>query len=210
MPKLRLFVTGAFAVFVICVFGSASAFAHEYLVNGAPITGSTSLPVLTVGGLAILEASSKIIDCEKSHGLILILAGGRSFVHDIHFLNCITSEAGCFVHSVGAANGLILLVNVPDLLVGRKQAGGGTEVVADEFKENPTTKEFITLKYLGTCTNFPETKIKGQFAGETTGELTLFPTPELEGNGLEAFGKAAKFLAHFKNTLVGGGELTVD
>ncbi len=210
MFRLRTILMMVSFVFAISAVGSASASAHEYLVNGAAITGSTSLPVLTIGGLAILEAGSKIIDCEKSHGLILILAGGRSFVHDIHFLNCITSESGCLPHSVGAANGLILLVNVPDLLVGRKPAGGGAEVTADEFKENPTTKEFITLKFLGTCTNFPETKVKGQVAGQTTGELTLFPTPELEGNSLEAFGKAAKFLAHFKNTLVGGGELTVD
>jgi hypothetical protein len=207
MSKSRLVIITALAIFAICAFGSASAFAaNEYLINGSKITGTTSEPVLAESGLAILEFGSKIIDCEKSHGLILVLSEGRSFVHDIHFLNCTTNETGCTPHSVGAPNGLILLVNVPDQLVLR----GGK--IADEFKENPTTNEFLTLKFLGTCANFPETKAKGQVAGETIGELTLFPNPELTGNTLELFGKAGKFLAHFKNKLVNGvgAKLTVD
>jgi hypothetical protein len=99
---------------------------------------------------------------------------------------------------------------VPDLLVER--AG----VLADEFQENPTTKEFITLKFLaetgGSCSEYPETKVKGQVAGKVNNatESLEFTEPELAGNTLEAFGKAAKFFGTAKQELANGNKLTAN
>jgi len=214
MSKVRFIVLSVLAVLAVSAVASASASAHEFLVNGKPVTGTE--PVTSTGGLFRLVAATKIIDCETANGFGLILSGGKTFIHDIHFLNCKTSQTKCAVHSIGASNGLILLVNVPDLLVTRKTSGGA-EVTADEFQENPTTKEFITLKFLaeagGSCSEFgTETKVKGQVAAQVNNgtESLEFTEPELQGNSLEAFGKAAKFFGTAKQKLVNGGVLTAD
>ncbi len=208
MSKVRLIVLSMFAVLAVSAVASASASAHEFLENGVGIT--STLTVTSTGGLFRLVAGTKVIDCESANGSGLVLPGGKSFVHDIHFLNCKTGQTKCAVHSIGASNGLILLVNVPDLLVER--AG----VLADEFQENPTTKEFITLQFTaetgGSCSEYPETKVKGQVAAKVNNvtESLEFTEPELTGNSLEAFGKTAKFFGTAKQSLGGGNKLTAN
>jgi hypothetical protein len=196
----------------ITTVASVSASAHAWLKNGSPITQTEH--VLSEGGLFILVAGARVIDCETVRDLALLLTEGRDFAHSIHFLNCKTAQAGCDVHSHGAPNGLILWPNIPTLIVERENAAK-EKVLADEFKSNPTTKEFVTLLFLalagGSCSEYgTSTKIKGQIAAEIKSELLVFPNPELKGNTLEYFGVAGKIFADETQMLTNGGVLSAE
>jgi hypothetical protein len=159
-----------------------------------------------------LEAGTKVITCQKNTGEGTAASAGKGEATTITFTECATSEAGCNVKSAGQANGTIVVKAVPTKLVEREPGGGGVKKLANEFKENATTKEFVTLKFEPdagkTCTNFPETKVQGQVAaivenqtsGEENGDVNLtFPEPaELKGNTLKAFGIAAKLFGKVK------------
>ncbi|HEV2945497.1 MAG TPA: hypothetical protein VGX26_10330 [Solirubrobacteraceae bacterium] len=158
--------------------------------------------VVSKGGEFKLTAGTKVITCKKVKDEGLIAEGGAGEATAITFEECSTSEAKCLVKSKGGTNGKVVVTAVPTQLVEREPSGGGTKKLANEFKQNATTKEFVTLQFEkeggGTCSTLPETKVKGQVAAEainlaTSGEAELnFPSPELKGNSLEAFGVAAK------------------
>ena len=195
MIKVRIILISALTVFVVSAVAAASASAgtHQFTNNGVAITGTLS--VLSQGKLFLFIAGARIITCHKVTDRGLVLTGGRDFTNEIHFLECLTGQAGCDVHSHGAPNGLILWSNIPTLLVDR-ETSGGAKVIADEFKSNPTTKEFVTLLFLalpgGSCSEYgTSSKVKGQIAAEAAGEELRFPEPELKGNTLEFFGVAA-------------------
>ena len=179
MLKLRLLVISALAVLAASATASTSAYAHEFTNNGVGIT--QTLSILSQGGLFTFAAGAKTITCHKVTDRGLVLTGGRDLANEIHFLECLTGQAGCDVHSHGAPNGLILWQNIPTLLVDRETIGK-VKILADEFKSNPTTKEFVTLLFLalagGSCSEYgTSTKIKGQIAAEVKGEeLVIFPT----------------------------------
>lgn len=152
------------------------------------------------GGVFTLVAGGKTITCQKVADTGTITGGkpGTDLAAEIRFTECKTGQTGCLVKTAGQANGTIVVVNIPTVLVEREPSGGGAKKLADEFKENATTKEFVTLKFEAeagkSCSEYTETKVKGQVAAETvtgTGELN-FPSPELKGNTLKAFGIAAK------------------
>jgi hypothetical protein len=212
MSKVRFIILSILTVLAVSATASATASAHEFLKNTEPITGTE--PVLSEGGLFVLVAGARVVDCEKLTDSGTVLPAGVDFAKEIHFLNCKTAQAGCDVHSPGAPNGLILVSNVPTLLVSRENAAK-EPVIADEFKSNPGTKEFVTLLFLalagGSCSEYgTETKVKGQVAAQAVGELLVFPNPELKGNSLEAFGVAAKLFGDDTQMLTNGGKLSVN
>ncbi|MGA8364915.1 MAG: hypothetical protein WB709_10390 [Solirubrobacteraceae bacterium] len=104
--------------------------------------------------------------------------------------------------------------NFPMALTLREPSGGGAAKIADEYKQNATTKEFGTVDFTalagGSCSEFPTTRYKGQFAGivENATEEINFPEPELKGNTLEVFGKAGSIVGRFTQMLSNGGVLT--
>ena len=176
MLKVRIILISVIAALAVGASVS-SASAHEFTNNGIGITGTLS--VLSEGKLFTLAAGAKTVTCHKVTDVGTALTGGRDLASEIHFLECLTGQAGCDVHSHGAPNGLILVTNIPTLLVERETAGK-VKVLADEFKSNPTTKEFVTLLFLalagGSCSEYGSTtKVKGQVAAEVKGEELVFP-----------------------------------
>jgi hypothetical protein len=164
------------------------------------LAAAESSKVVSEGGEFKLTVETKVITCKKvtDKGTITGGSPGTDLAAEIKFTECKTAQTGCLVKSAGQPNGTIVATNIPTVLVEREPGGGGAKKLADELKENATTKEFVTLKFEAeagkSCSEYPETKVKGQVAAETvtgTGELN-FPSPELKGNTLTAFGKAAK------------------
>jgi hypothetical protein len=212
MSRFTLIPISVLAIFAINTIASTTASAHAWLKNGAPITQTEH--TLSEGGLFIEAAWTQVIDCETVRSLALLLVGGRGFINSIHFLNCRTAQAGCDVHSPGAPDGLILVLNIPTLIVERENAQG-KKVLADEFKTNPTTKEFSKLEFLtlsgGSCSEYGLlSSTKGQFAVEISGGLLVFPNPELKGNTFEAFGIVAKYIGDYTQMFTNGGVLSAE
>jgi hypothetical protein len=212
MSRVKFVIMSLLAALAISGVAASSAMAaHEWLRNGAPLP--ETLHVLSEGGLFLLEASGKEVDCKTLHDLADILKGSKTLALWIHFLECGTNQTGCLAHSPGSSNGLILVLNVPDLLVLVTNSNNET-VLADEFKQNETTKEFVTLEFTadsgGSCTNYPKTQVKGNVSAEVNNskELLNFPKPELVGNTLEAFGTTASLYGDDTQMFSNGGKLT--
>jgi hypothetical protein len=182
---------------------------HKWLKNGSELFKEE--PVLSEGGLFALNAAGKEVACKKLKDVADISPGTKGLVLDLHFLECVTTVSTCFVHSPGAANGLILVGDIPDELT-LAETSGGVKVLADEFKESPTSKEFVKLEFEpeSACKTpgYVNTKVKGHVDGEVSGELITFPKPELKGNTLEAFGSAASLFGDDKQMFTLGGTLS--
>ena len=106
---------------------------------------------------------------------------------------------------------MISVVNIPTKLETRKNAKGA-EVTVDNFEQNPTTKEFVTLKFEAeagkSCSLFPETKVKGTVAAEAgpgVGELN-FPNPRFEKDTLQAFGEESTLVGKDTQEVMQGSE----
>jgi hypothetical protein len=135
-------------------------------------------------------------------------------VGTITFTGCTTKQTGCLVKTAGQANGTIVLSNIPTKL--EQVVVGEEEVLVDNFEQNATTKEFVTLKFEAesgkSCSEYTETKVKGHVAAEvknlTSGEVELeFPSPALAGDSLEAFGLSATFTSRDEMSLANGWAL---
>jgi hypothetical protein len=209
MRKTRLVLLSLLAVFAFSAVAaaSASAFNLEWEVNGVKLaSGKTEKVVSTSLTTYTLTAGTKVITCAKTlvgpgNGTI---TGGKpgTDAAKIDFEECKTSETGCLVKSAGEPDKAgTILVSVITVLVEREPSGGGAKKEADEFKPASGTT-FVSLEFgtketatgnklEGTCASFPNTTVKGQVAALTEGETLNFPSPELKGNTLEAFGKAA-------------------
>lgn len=166
--------------------------------------------VTSSGGAFTLTAGGKIVKCTAVTDTGTITGGkpGTDLAGNITFTGCTTKQAGCSVKTVGQPNGTIAVANIPTKLEQRKNSKG-EEVVVDNFEQNATTKEFVTLKFEGTCSEYPETKVKGTVAAEVvagTGELN-FPTTALEKDTLEAFGLKATLTGKDTQKGVGGGKV---
>lgn len=151
------------------------------------------------GGEFTLVAGGKTITCKKlkSEGTITGGMPGTDEATKITFEECTTGQAGCNVKSAGGTLKTIVVTAIPTKLEERETSKGVT-VLADNFEQNATTKRFVTLEFEPetgkSCSEYPETEVKGDVAAEIvtgTGELN-FPSPELKGNTLQAFGDAAK------------------
>lgn len=174
-----------------------------------------SAKVISSGGTFKLTVTGKTVECTSITDKGDITGGlpGTDLALDIKFTGCTANSKKCEAESPGSgAKGTILVTNAPTLLVVRKTTTG-TTVLADEFKQNPLTKEFVTLEFnegASTCPNFPTTKVKGEVAAEIvtgTGELN-FPSPALEGNTLQAFGEEATLTGKDTQELENGWAFT--
>ena len=162
----------------------------------------------------VLTVGEKIITCTGAADAGTI-TGGKPGTDNISilFYGCTTSQAGCLVKTAHQANGIILVPNVETRLVERATSTGVT-VLADEFKSKPAPiSAFVTLTFEAeagkSCSEFPETKVKGQVAGEVinlaNGNTEIkFPSPELKENTLEAFGAPAKLTGRSEVELENG------
>jgi hypothetical protein len=178
-----------------------------------PIAVGTKFAVEDKGGAFKLEGGGKSSDCTAVTSTGEIGAGGESSNVTLKFTGCTNDAGTCEAFSTGKAGTKeIEATGLTDQLVDRETSTGVT-VVADEFKENATTKEFVTIEFkegANACPNYPATKVKGQVAGEcknTTaagqGETELvFPNPALTANSLEAFGVSSKLFGTATVSLV--------
>jgi hypothetical protein len=207
------------------VFGvAASATAHTWKISKT--MEASGQEVTSSGSEVLFSFAGKEIKCIKVTGRGKVEASGKDEASEIKFTGCVTIEAGteCSVKSAGAPAkaGEIIVNNITTELVERFSTEKQATVLADEFmgkaaKEN----EFVTLeigkketitgsKMTEKCANLPETiKVTGQVAAivnNTTEELE-FPSNELKGNTLKAFGVAAKLVGNAKQKLVRGGTL---
>jgi len=157
----------------------------QWNVLGAGVTKK----VKSSGGAFTLTAGGKVVKCTAVTDKGTITGGkpGTDLAEVITFTGCTTKQAGCNVKTAGQLNGTIVVTEIPTKL--EERAGK----LVDNFQQNTTTKEFVTLKFEGTCSEYPETKVKGTVAAEVvagTGELN-FPATAIEKDTLEAFGVKA-------------------
>jgi hypothetical protein len=180
---------------------------------GKLVTGKKR-SVTSSGTTFTLTALGKVITCTTVTDKGTITGGkpGTDLAESITFMGCATKQAGCGVHSAGQPIGTIVATNIPTKLEQRKNATG-KEIVVDNFEQNATTKEFVTLKFEAeagkSCSEYTETKVKGTVAAEAvegTGELN-FPATALEKDTLEAFGIKATLAGKDTQKGVGGGKV---
>jgi len=170
-----------------------------------PIPAGTKFAVESAGNAFKLEGGGLSSDCTAVTNTGEIGPGGASINVTLKFTGCTHDPGTCEAFSVGKAGTKeIEVTGLTDQLVERKTSAG-VIVLADEFKENAATHQFVTIEFkegANPCPNYPATKVKGQVAGECKnitvagqGETELFfPTPVLKENSLEAFGvKASLF-----------------
>jgi hypothetical protein len=202
---------GALAgVLILGLIASASASAHQWQVNGVEASGQE---VVISGGVSTLTWGTKKISCTATAGKGTVKTKGAGEAAEIKFTGCSTSQSGCSVRTEGQPAGTILAANLPTALTEREPSGGGKAKLADEFKSNAVTKEIAKLKFEGTCSEFPNGVIAGEAAATLTnlsgGIVELrFPTPQLEENTLNFFGKNLTIATVLKEQLAGGGTLT--
>jgi hypothetical protein len=164
----------------------------QWSVLGAGVTKK----VKSSGGTFTLTAGGKVITCTAVTDKGTITGGkpGTDLAENITFTGCTTKQAGCEVKSAGGTLGTIVVPNIPTKL--EQRVVGEEEVVVDNFEQNATTKEFVTLEFSGaSCAGagYVTTKVKGTVAAEVvpgTAELN-FPATALEKDTLEAFGLKA-------------------
>jgi len=172
-----------------------------------PIPAGKKFAVTSTGGAFELTGGGSSSDCTAVTNTGEIGPGGESTNVTLKFTGCTNDSKKCeaFAPAANDGTGEIVVSGITDQLV-QRETSLGVKVLADEFKENATTKEFVTIEFEvpGTeeCKETPTTKVKKQVAGQCTnitvagqGETELiFPKPELLGNTLEAFGvKASLF-----------------
>ena len=189
-----------------------------------------SAEVTSEGGTFTLKAATVEIKCLKVTDKGTVKAGGTDEASEILFTECtVVAPTGCKVKSEGGKQkaGEILVKNIQTLLVER-ETSAKVKVLADEFKGTGLEEVFVTLELgttekvehekelnekrtlTGKCTGIGiVNKVTGQVAAkvENATEELNFPSPELKGNNLNAFGVKAVLVGKDKQKLVGGGTL---
>jgi hypothetical protein len=233
--RLKVLLVSLLAVFAISAIASATASAGPTCTPnlGGPfkcewkVGAPSKLPekVTGAGGAFELNAGGKAVNCEKVTSKGTVEAGGADEAESITFTGCTANVKKCWAFSPGAAEGTIIVEDVDTQLVERENKTTKKLVLADEFKEGEhenakkeIIKEFVTLEFEEVteegedskpCPNFPTTKVTGQVAAEVVNatESLEFPSPELTGNTLKAFGVAAKLTGKTKQKTEKGGTL---
>jgi hypothetical protein len=164
--------------------------------------------VVSEGGEFKLEVTGKTITCTAVTDKGTITGGkpGTDLAEEIIFTGCTTSQKGCKVRSVSSPAVTFGTIKVTGIKTTLKQfVVGGKEVEGDVFEQKTVenakkelVKEFVTLGFEAevgkSCSEFTETKVKGDVAAETvanSGELTFPSTPLEVTPHLEAFGLKA-------------------
>jgi hypothetical protein len=225
MSRIRFILLTLLAASAIGAVVSASASARgTWKINKT--MEASGQEVTSSGGPFTLSSVGKEVKCTHATDKGKVAAAGKDEASEISFTGCTASESGtqCSVKSAGppAKAGEIIVNNVTTELTERANPVTLTTVLADEFKGKAAKEnEFVTLeigikettsgnKMTEKCANLPETtKVTGEVAAivnNTTEELE-FPTSELKGNTIKAFGVAAKLVGNTKQKLVGGGTL---
>jgi hypothetical protein len=191
-------------------YASLSDCARNIIGTGAwdRISTGNVLVLTSQTSSIVLVAGAKTITCTAQSSDADVTAGGDSgTVTKITLTGCSTSQAGCLVKTEGDANGTILVPSFPTLTI-EGENSGKAKVPAVEYKSNATTKSLVTLKFEAdagkSCSEFgTETKVKGSVIAEADNETEelIFPSPEMKGNTLEAFGVAAKLFGSVKQTV---------
>jgi len=214
MPRTRLAIMGALAALAVSVTASASAsaFSFRWNIGGAEVpAGGDNVETVNkpeTSTFKLESASGNTVTCTKVEGTGNVKQLGADEAVTTKFTGCTTGGgAGCEVNSPTEPAGTVVVSNTPTQLVERSSK------LADEFKgEKGTEHEFATLDFTeggtGGCSKpspkYPaSTKVVKQVAGECKnlagGQVELnFPNPELAGNTLEAFGRAAKLVGKVK------------
>jgi hypothetical protein len=201
------------AIVVMALGAATSASAHEWLVNGKPITATGAKEATSAGGSFVMSLlSGKVIECKNTSGKWSIKSKGAGEAKEFLFTGCTVNAKACTVNSVGQPPETIKLSEIKTQLVEREVAATKQKVLADEFKENTAKEEFATLQFKvenHACSGFPETKVTGEVAAEVinSSETLNFPSPQLKGNALFAYGLAMSWQGSFKQSLTGGGTL---
>jgi hypothetical protein len=225
MSRARTLLLSLLAMFVVIgvMSTTATAAANQWLVNGVEASGQE---VTSSGGEFILSSTGKEVKCKKVTDKGSVEANGKDETSEIKFTGCAANESGteCSIKSAGppAKAGEIIVNNTTTELTERFSTEKQATVLADEFKGKAAKEnEFVTLEIgkketssgnimTEKCANLPETtKVTGQVAAQVnnTTEALEFPSKELKGNTLKAFGTAAKLTGSVKQKLVAGGVL---
>jgi hypothetical protein len=177
--------------------------------------------VVSNGGEFKLTSGTKVITCKKVKDEGTITGGkpGTDEATTITFEECSTSQAGCNVKSAGGTSKTIAVTGIKttlkQFLVGEEEIEGDVfEQKTVENAKGEKIKEFVTLEFVPetgkSCSEFPETKVKGDVVAETaanSGELTFPLTPIEVTPKLEAFGIKAILTGKDTQTLVGGAAI---
>ncbi len=199
MNKATALLASVLTALAVGVITAGSASAGTWML-GEDLEEAGGEQTLLAGGTFTLTAGTKTVTCSSLAGAGTVGTEGTGLATEIKLTNCTTGQSGCLPLTAGQTKGTVLWTNVPTLLTERENSGK-EKVLADELKENPTSKEVGTLKFEAesgkSCSEYPETKVRGQDAAEVKNatESLLFPSVELKGNTFEAFGKAAKLTA---------------
>jgi hypothetical protein len=171
--------------------------------------------VTSAGTAFTLTAAGKAVNCTAVTDKGTITGGkpGTDLATTITFTGC-TANAGACTAESGAVKGTITVTEIPTKL--EQRVVGEEEVLVDNFEQNVSKKEFVTLKFdkaKAECPGFPETKVKGSVAAEVKNlanekEIELvFPKTPVEKDTLEAFGVKATLEGTVTEKLTGGGKL---
>lgn len=174
--------------------------------------------VISSGGEFKLTSGVKVITCKKvkDEGTITGGSPGTDEATKITFEECTTSQTGCKVKSAGGKLGTIEVTGIKttlkQFLVGEEEIEGDVfEQKTVENAKKELIKEFVTLQFEAeagkSCSEFPETKVKGDVVAETaanSGELTFPSTPIEVSPKLEAFAIKATLTGKDTQTLTNG------
>jgi hypothetical protein len=176
-----------------------------------------------------LTAGTIVVTCTHVTGDAIIKGGkpGTDLAKFILFTGCTVNKANCKIKSKGNTKaGEILVTDIHTTLLERSK-GATNNILADNFEQKTKhkVKEFVTLetgeveKLEEEKTRFEHrvlttacsgigtpTKVTGSVAAKVEAEKLNFPSPELSGNTLNAFGVAAKLEGTVKVPLEEPGE----
>jgi hypothetical protein len=235
MSRARLIILSIVAVLAMSAVAAAAASADEWEVQTveggayAKITGAEDFNLEASGGAFTLKAGTLEVKCLKVTSAAELELTGKGEAESISFKECTTNNAECKLKSRGTAKVGEVVVNDIETQLKKGKTTLGAEKLIDTFKENATSKEFVTLEVgkkqkAGTfkmeevCGLFPATsKVLGnvsafvtniaEVAGTHPAETELeFPNPEITtpANTLEAFGKAATLFGSTTQKLIPG------
>jgi hypothetical protein len=151
MAKTRLILLGALAALAISAVATATASAHEFLVEGAkvttPVTGTFTSGTSTL--TATIKSKKIQIVAKLDTGTFILQSGGASRF-TVSFTNITVYEeeasghlknTGCIAQSVGGKAGLITFSGTDQLLT----TENSNKEFLDTFKGNGAEEGFVTF-----------------------------------------------------------------
>jgi hypothetical protein len=148
-----------------------------------------SWSIVAQGGTFVLRGITQTINCKKLAHVGTIYGGVPGTDEENgSFTECITANIGCKVKSAGGTFGTIKVPDHPTKLEERSSK------LVDNFEQNATAKEFVTLE-------FSPAKVTGNVTGIVGGGELNFPGP---GSALKTFGATATLTGTSSQELANG------